>query len=157
MRSRHRGTARRARATAATYRTGPALGWQPVVGILFLLFLALPFLELFVILQVGRSIGALNTVAVLILVSLVGAWLVKREGLGVLRRAQQRVADGAVPGRELVDGVLILFAGALLLTPGFLTDIVGVLLLLPPVRAALRTSAVRVLGRRGGLRVYRRR
>lgn len=127
-----------------------------MVGLLFLLFLALPFVELYVIVQVGRSIGALNTIAVLLLVSLAGAWLVKREGLGVLRRAQERAASGAVPGRELVDGVLILFAGALLLTPGFLTDVVGILLLLPPVRAALRGAATRALGRRGGVRLYRR-
>jgi UPF0716 protein FxsA len=78
----------------------------------------------------------------------VGAWLVKREGLGVLHRARQRLDAGAVPGRELVDGVMILFAGALLLTPGFLTDVVGILLLLPPVRATLRVAASRTLQRR---------
>ncbi|MGH9154168.1 MAG: FxsA family protein [Acidimicrobiales bacterium] len=122
--------------------------------VLFLLFLVVPFLELYVILQVGQAIGALNTIAVLIAVSVVGAWLVKREGLGVLRRARERVDRGAVPGRELVDGVLILFAGALLLTPGFLTDLVAVLLLLPPVRAAVRTSATRFLRRRVDLRTF---
>jgi len=119
-----------------------------VVGLLFLVFLVLPFVELYLIIQVGRAIGALNTIAVLVLVSVVGAWLVKREGLGVLRRAQDRLAAGALPGRELVDGVLILFAGALLVTPGFLTDVVGVALLLPPVRAALRGATVAALARR---------
>ena len=119
-----------------------------MIGVLFLLFLVVPFAELFVLLQVGRAIGALNTIAVLLVVSAVGAWLVKREGLAVLHRARQRVNAGAVPGRELVDGVLILFAGALLLTPGFLTDIVGVLLLLPPVRGAVRVGASRALHRR---------
>lgn len=126
----------------------------PVVPLLFLLFLAVPFVELFLILQVGRAIGALNTIALLVLVSIVGAWLVKREGLSVLRRAQQRVHRGAVPGRELVDGALILFAGALLLTPGFLTDMVGVLFLLPPVRAALRSAVTRWLRRRAELRTF---
>lgn len=120
-----------------------------MLAVLFLLFLAVPFVELFVILQVGRSIGALNTIGVLVLISVVGAWLVKREGLSVLVRAQRRVQAGAVPGRELVDGVMILFAGALLLTPGFLTDAVAVLLLVPPVRAALRGTATRQLRRWG--------
>lgn len=120
------------------------------MAVLFLVFLVVPFAELFVILQVGRTIGALNTVAVLVAVSMVGAWLVKREGLSVVRRAQERMARGAVPGRELVDGVMILFAGALLITPGFLSDVVGVLLLLPPVRAALRGTVTRRLGQRGG-------
>lgn len=122
--------------------------------VLFGLFLVVPFVELFVILQVGRSIGALNTVAVLVLVSVVGAWLVKREGLSVLRRAQDRMGAGAVPGRELVDGVLILFAGALLLTPGFVTDVVAVLLLLPPVRAVVRATALRELRRRADARPF---
>jgi len=119
-----------------------------VVGLLFLAFLAMPFLELFVILKVGHAIGALNTIGLLILVSAVGAWLVKREGLAALRRAQGRIQDGGVPTKELIDGVLILFAGALLLTPGFLTDVAGVLLLLPPVRAALRATTARQLRRR---------
>ena len=117
-------------------------------ALLALLFLAVPFVELLVILQVGQALGALNTIAILVLVSVVGAWLVRREGLGVLRRAQARVHAGAVPGTELIDGVLILFAGALLLTPGFLTDVAGILLLLPPVRAGLRASAAWSLMRR---------
>jgi UPF0716 protein FxsA len=119
------------------------------------LFLVVPFVELFVLLQVGQAIGVLDTVALLVVVSIVGAWLVKREGLGVLRRAQEGVAAGAVPGRELVDGVLILFAGALLLTPGFVTDVVGILLLLPPVRAALRGATLRWLRRRSSVSVVR--
>ena len=122
--------------------------------VLFLLFLAVPFVELYVILQVGRAVGALNTIALLVLVSVVGAWLVKREGLSVVRRAQERVEHGAVPGRELVDGVLILFAGALLLTPGFVTDVVAILLLLPPVRATVRGAATRQLRRRADFRTF---
>ncbi|HEV7888082.1 MAG TPA: FxsA family protein [Acidimicrobiales bacterium] len=116
--------------------------------VLFVLFVAVPFAELFVILQVGHAIGVLPTVALLIAMSMLGAALVKREGLGVLRRAQQRINQGEVPGRELVDGVLILFGGALLLTPGFLSDVLGVLLLLPPVRAVLRAAAIRRLRNR---------
>lgn len=126
-----------------------------MLGLLFLVFLVVPFVELFVILQVGSAIGALNTIGLLILVSALGASLVKREGLAVLRRAEDRVRAGAVPGRELVDGVLILFAGALLLTPGFLTDVGGILLLLPPVRAALRGATTQFLRRRAGVHVGR--
>lgn len=122
-----------------------------MLGVLALLFLVVPFAELFVLLQVGQVLGVFETIGLLVLVSVVGAWLVKREGIGVLRRAEARLREGGMPGRELVDGVLILFAGALLLTPGFLTDIVGILLLLPPVRAALRSSTVRWLGVRAGV------
>jgi len=118
-----------------------------VIGLLALLFLAVPFVEIYVIIQVGHVIGLVDTLAVLVLVSLVGAWLVKREGLSVLRRAQAQLDAGRVPGRELVDGVLVLLAGALLLTPGFVTDAVGILLLLPPVRAAMRAVARRRLAR----------
>jgi UPF0716 protein FxsA len=116
-----------------------------VAPLLFLIFLVVPFVELFVILQVGRAIGALDTIALLVVVSMVGAWLVKREGLAVLRRAQERMARGAVPGTEVIDGVLILLAGALLITPGFLSDALGVLLLLPPVRAGVRHTVSRRL------------
>jgi|SRR5687768_10735002 len=119
------------------------------------LFLVVPFVELFVLLQVGQAIGVLDTVALLVAVSIAGAWLVKREGLGVLHQAQERVAAGTVPGRELVDGVLVLFAGALLLTPGFVTDVFGILLLLPPVRAALRGATLRWLRRRASVSVVR--
>lgn len=121
-----------------------------MVVLLFVLFLVVPFVELYLILQVGQAVGVVNTIALLVVVSMVGAWLVKREGLAVLGQARERIAHGAVPGRELVDGVLILGAGALLLTPGFLTDAVGVLLLLPPVRAALRAAVTGQLRRRAG-------
>jgi UPF0716 protein FxsA len=115
---------------------------EDVVALLAILFIVVPIVELAVIIQVGQSLGVLNTIAALILVSAVGAWLVKREGLGVWNRFQRQVQMGVVPGREIADGVLIMFAGALLLTPGFVTDILGILLLLPPVRAAIRSAAL---------------
>lgn len=114
-------------------------------GALVLAFVVVPFVELYVIIQVAHVIGALDTIALLVVVSAVGAWLVKREGLGVWRRAQRQIGRGGMPGNELVDGVLILFAGALLLTPGFVSDVLGILLLLPPVRFALRGYARRRL------------
>jgi UPF0716 protein FxsA len=119
-----------------------------VVPVLVVLFLVVPFAELFVIIKVGEAVGVLWTIGLLVGMSALGAALVKREGLAVLRRAQQRMQMGAVPGQELIDGVLILFAGALLLTPGFITDALGILLLLPPVRYALRTVARRRIQRR---------
>lgn len=122
---------------------------------LALLFLVVPFVELFVLIQVGQLIGALPTIALLVIVSVVGAWLVKREGLGVVRRAQEQVRRGQVPATELVDGILILFAGALLLTPGFFTDLLGIALLIPVVRVAVRGVAAKQLSRRAALRLER--
>jgi UPF0716 protein FxsA len=120
-----------------------------MVGILALLFLVVPIAELAVLIRVGQWIGVVNTIGVLILVSVVGAWLAKREGLGVLRRIQRQLELGQMPGVELVDGFLVLLAGVLLITPGFLSDILGILLLLPPIRAAVR----RLLRRRFAQRI----
>lgn len=111
-----------------------------------LLFLVVPLVELAIIIQVGGAIGVWNTVALLLVMSILGGWLMKREGLGVLRRLQTTVEQGRVPGRELADGFLILFGGALMLTPGFLSDVLGMALLLSPVRALVRTALVRRLG-----------
>ena len=116
--------------------------------LLAVVFLVVPLLELAVIIQVGQAIGAAETILLLIVVSVAGGWLVKREGVGVLRRIQAAVSAGRVPGRELADGALIMFAGALLLTPGFLSDLLGIALLLPPVRAVVRPVLVGVLTRR---------
>src|SRR4051812_12761780 len=91
----------------------------------------MPLAELYVIVQASHVFGVLPTLLILFLVSITGAWLVKREGLGVIRRAQNRVDAGEVPGREVVDGLMILLAGVLLLAPGFITDALGLLLLLP--------------------------
>ncbi|MDQ3385827.1 MAG: FxsA family protein, partial [Actinomycetota bacterium] len=107
-------------------------------GVLLLLFLVVPILELAVIVQVGQAIGTIPTLALLVLMSVTGAWLMKREGLGVLRRAQRQVRDGRVPSREVADGFLIVLGGALMLTPGFVSDMAGMALLLPPVRAVVR-------------------
>ncbi len=115
---------------------------------LLVVFLVVPVVELAVIIQVGHVIGTWNTIAVLLVVSFGGAWLVKREGLTVARRFRQQMEAGHVPSRELADGVLILFAGALLLTPGFVTDVLGLLLLLPPVRSAVRATAMHRVMRR---------
>ena len=109
-----------------------------MIGLLALLFLAVPVAELYVILQVTHSVGVPETILLLIGVSVLGAWLAKLAGLGVLNRLQQTVRAGRVPSAELVDGALVLFAGALLITPGFLSDCLAILLLLPPSRAVVR-------------------
>jgi UPF0716 protein FxsA len=124
-----------------------------VAVLLFLCFIVLPIVELAVIVQVAGSIGVGETILLLIVVSAVGAWLVKREGLGVLRRIRGSLDRGQVPARDLIDGALLLFAGALLLTPGFVTDVLGLSLCLPPVRAGVRAVVARRL--RGRLVTYR--
>lgn len=116
-----------------------------------MLFVAIPAAELYVILQVGHAIGALETVVALIAIGFLGAWLCKLQGFAVLGRIQAALNEGRIPTRDLQDGALILLAGALLLTPGFLGDIAGILLLLPPSRAVARTFLARVL--RGRLQV----
>ena len=119
-----------------------------MLALLVLIFIGIPFAEIYVLLQVGHAIGVLNTLALLILVSIVGAWLAKREGLGVVRRMQAALQAGRVPGMELIDGFLILLAAALMLTPGFLTDVAAILLLLPPIRAVVRRELRRRFARR---------
>ncbi len=117
-----------------------------MIGLLLaLVFLVVPLAELAVIIQVGQWIGVLDTLVLLVLISVVGAWLAKREGIGVWRRIQRQLQLGRMPGNELIDGFLILFAGALLLTPGFLTDVLAISLLAPPTRAVARTALRRVL------------
>jgi len=111
--------------------------------ILLLMFVVVPIAELYTIIRVGSTIGFLNTLGVMILVGFVGSWLVKREGMRTWVRFNQTLASGQVPAKEMVDGVLILGAGALLLTPGFLSDIFGILMLFPPSRAVLRAYVMK--------------
>ena len=116
--------------------------------LLLLVLLGIPVAEIFFIIRVARDLGILETIGLLVGVSVVGAWLVRRSGLGVLRQIQERVARGEIPGRELVDGLLILIGGLLMLTPGFLTDAVGLVLLVPPTRLALRALLIRRYSKR---------
>jgi UPF0716 protein FxsA len=121
--------------------------------LLLLLFLVAPLVELAVIVQVAGAVGVLNTIGLLIAVSLVGAWLAKREGLITLRRIQLALGRGEIPSREVADGALILMAGALMIAPGFISDVVALLLLFPPTRAVIRPVVVRSLAKRGRARV----
>jgi UPF0716 protein FxsA len=116
---------------------------------LIALFLVVPFLELYIILEVvGPALGAPLTILLLAADSVIGALLFKSQGRSVWRRFNRTMSEGRVPHREVVDGVLVIFGGAFLITPGFLSDIVGVLLLLPPTRAVIRRLLIRRLGRR---------
>jgi UPF0716 protein FxsA len=111
---------------------------------LVLLFIVVPIAELWVVIQVGQAIGVWWTIALLIGDSLLGSVLMRSQGRAVWRRFSEAVAAGRAPAREVLDGVLVIFGGALLLTPGFISDVLGVTLLLPPTRAIVR----RVLARR---------
>lgn len=111
--------------------------------VLAVLLLVVPLVELYLIIQVAQVIGGWETIALLLIESVVGAWLMKRQGLSVLGRIDAALRDHRLPHRELIDGFLILLAGALLLTPGFLTDVVGFLLLIPPTRAVVRALVIR--------------
>ena len=116
--------------------------------LLILVFIALPIAELYVIIQVGEAIGALPTIAILVADSIVGSLLLRTQGRGAWRRFRTALAEGRVPAREVLDGALVIFGGAFLITPGFITDVLGVLLLLPPTRALVRRALVRVFSRR---------
>lgn len=118
--------------------------------LLFVAFIVVPIVELFVIIQVGQVIGPWYTIAILIGVSVAGAWLVKREGRATWRRFREATGQARVPAVEVVDGALVLVGGTLLLTPGFLSDVVGLALVFPPTRAvANRMIRSRVRGRFG--------
>src|SRR4051812_33726212 len=113
------------------------------------LFIVVPFAELYLILEVvGPAIGAVPTILLLAADSLLGALLLRSQGRAVWRRFNEGLAAGRMPHREVVDGVLVIFGGALLITPGFITDVVGVVLLLPPTRALVCAWLARRLARR---------
>lgn len=123
------------------------------MGKLFLLFVGLSLLELTVMIQVGTVIGALPTVILIVLTAMLGSSLVRRQGLKTLMEAQQRMQVGEMPARELMGGMMLALAGLLLIVPGFVTDLLGLLLLLPPLRSRLAdrlVKGVRVQGAMGG-------
>ncbi|HPN88622.1 MAG TPA: FxsA family protein [Candidatus Omnitrophota bacterium] len=109
-----------------------------MLSILILLFTILPALELYVLIKVGTVIGALNTIAIIIITGILGAFLARLQGFLVLRKIQENVAQGILPSSELLDAALILIGGLLLLTPGFITDVFGFCLLLAPMRLIIK-------------------
>lgn len=107
-------------------------------GRLLLLFITVPFIELVLLLKVGAKIGFAPTLGIIVVTAILGASLTRSQGRHTLQRFQLAQREGRLPHAEVMDGLMIIIAGAVLLTPGFLTDIAGFLLLVPPVRAAVR-------------------
>jgi UPF0716 protein FxsA len=113
---------------------------------LFVLLLAVPLVELWIVVQAAGELGLLPTLLLLVLISVAGAWLLKQQGVQTWRRVGDALRRGRMPTEEVTDGALILLGGALLLTPGFLTDVVGLVFLVPLTRAVVKSTARRLLG-----------
>jgi UPF0716 protein FxsA len=116
-------------------------------SLVFAAFLVVPIVEIYVLIQVGQVIGAWWTVLILIADSLLGAWLLKHEGVRAWRALRVALTEGRMPAKELADGILIVLGGALMLTPGFVTDVVGVLAILPFTRPIGRRALAKVVAR----------
>lgn len=112
---------------------------------LFLLFTIIPVIELAILIKVGSYIGSLNTMAIVILTAVIGAYMVKSEGIGVMSRLQRDMQNGIFPAEEIISGMMILVAGALLLTPGFFTDILGFLMVFPVSREFIKKNVKRYI------------
>jgi UPF0716 protein FxsA len=118
------------------------------VALLVVLFIVVPVAELYLIVQIGSLIGIVPTLALLLADALLGSLLLRQQGRGAWRRFNEALSARRFPGREVADGLLIAVGGTLLLTPGFLTDVVGLVLLIPPTRAVVRRLLRGVVGRR---------
>jgi UPF0716 protein FxsA len=118
------------------------------VALLVALFIVVPIVELYVIIQIGSLIGVWPTVALLLADALLGSLLLRHQGRGAWHRFNEALAERRFPGREVADGLLIAIGGTLLLTPGFLTDILGLIFLIPPTRAIVRRLMRGYVGRR---------
>ena len=117
---------------------------------LFLLFTAVPLLELAILIRVGQEIGAVYTISIVVITGAAGAWLARAQGIGVLRRIRESIKVGEPPSSELVDGAFILVGGALLLTPGLITDAAGFFCLVPATRRVIQRWVVEKVMRRFG-------
>jgi UPF0716 protein FxsA len=120
----------------------------PLVWLLFALFIVVPLVEIYVIIQVGQAIGPWWTILLLVVDSILGSWLIKREGSRAFRALREALNSGRMPARELADGALILVGGTLMLAPGFVTDAFGVLMILPVTRPFFRGVLTRILASR---------
>jgi UPF0716 protein FxsA len=125
---------------------------MPLLLLIFI-FIVVPLAELYVIFKVGDAIGWEWTILILAADSVIGSLLLKSQGRAVWRRFSDTMAAGRVPHREVLDGVLVIFGGAFLITPGFITDVIGILLLLPPTRVLMRGLVVRALRGRVAIEV----
>jgi UPF0716 protein FxsA len=118
------------------------------VALLLALFIVVPIVELYVIIRVGELIGVIPTLALLLADAVLGSLLLRHQGRGAWRRFNEAIAQRRFPGREVADGLMIVTGGTLLLTPGFVTDVFGVVLLIPPTRAVARRLLRAYFGRR---------
>ena len=114
-------------------------------GKLLFLFIAIPVAELYLFMTLGKEIGLLPTLAIIVATAFIGAWLTRMQGARAVARFQKATEEGRMPHEAVLDGVMILIAGVVLLTPGFLTDAVGFALLVPPVRGFLRKRLANAL------------
>lgn len=105
-----------------------------VFPIAFAIFVLVPIIEIFLFIEIGGRIGALNTVLLVLATAAIGAALLRKQGLSALQKVQQELQRGELPAISMLDAMLLFFAGALLLTPGFFTDTIGLLLMIPPLR-----------------------
>jgi UPF0716 protein FxsA len=122
----------------------------------FLLFITIPIVEMYILILVGGQIGALTTIALVVLTATIGLALFRREGFATLHRLQGKLHQGEIPGRELLEGVMLLIGGALLLTPGFVTDAIGFVCLLPGLRQPIAEWLIKrgVLAMTAGFSVH---
>ena len=120
-------------------------------ALLVVALVVVPLVEIYVLVQVGQVIGPLPTIALLLVMSVIGAWLLRREGARTWRAFTTAVQSGRVPAKEVADGALVILGGALLLTPGFATDLFGLACVLPPSRAVLRRLVTGLVTRRLGV------
>jgi UPF0716 protein FxsA len=116
--------------------------------VLFVAFVVVPLVEIYVLIQVGQVIGPWWTILLLVLDSILGSWLIKHEGARAWRALRTALETGQMPARELADGALILVGGTLMLSPGFVTDAFGILLILPVTRPVARRLLTRLVARR---------
>ena len=119
-----------------------------VTWLLFIAFIVVPIVEIYVLIQVGQVIGPWWTILLLVIDSIIGSWLIKREGGRAWRALRTALESGRMPAAELADGALILIGGTLMLTPGFVTDALGILLILPVTRPVFRRLLTTVVTRR---------
>lgn len=125
-------------------RTQDSVRWRSlsfdrvlILRLLFLLFLVVPLIEIYLLIEVGSVLGALPTVALVVLTAIIGAFLLRLQGFVTMQRVRSSMARGEIPAVEMLEGVVLLFCGALLLTPGFFTDTLGFLGLIPALRRGM--------------------
>jgi UPF0716 protein FxsA len=109
-----------------------------MLGRLILLFTIVPIIELYLLIQLGQAIGALATIGIVLVTGVVGAFLARREGFAIWTKIQEQLAQGLFPADKMIDGLMVFGAGVVLVTPGLITDVIGLLFLFPPTRRPIR-------------------